>query len=279
MARIRTIKPEFPHSESMGRVSRDARLTFIELWTLADDGGRLRGNSRMLASLLFPYDDDAKDLIEGWLVELEREKCIQRYVVDGTSYLQICNWLEHQKIDKPTASKLPPPDSPSRILANPRESSSLDLDQGRDQGEEGKGEDARARGGPEVSRGTPGVIDCGTALTATGVWESMLEDWKRDVPECNPEAFTRWIVHVESLGKPMHAAMRLGQAKRLAGNGDFAAQAEVVQFCIEQGYKSLIPISDVRARTNGMSRAPPLRTQLGTKRTWRVDEEEAGAGG
>ncbi len=46
MARIRSIKPEFPQSESMGNVSRDARLTFIQLWTLADDSGRLRGSSR-----------------------------------------------------------------------------------------------------------------------------------------------------------------------------------------------------------------------------------------
>ena len=67
MARIRTIKPEFPHSESMGRVSREARLCFILLWTIADDAGRLRGNSRMLASLLYPYDDDAKKQYpDGW---------------------------------------------------------------------------------------------------------------------------------------------------------------------------------------------------------------------
>ena len=126
MARIRTIKPEFPHSESMGRVSRDARLTFIQLWTLADDEGRLRGNSRMLASLLFPYDDDAKDLIDEWLTELEREKCIVRYTVEGTSYVQILNWLNHQKIDKPSKSKLPALGESSRILSNPREESSED---------------------------------------------------------------------------------------------------------------------------------------------------------
>lgn len=134
MARIRTIKPEFPHSESMGRVSRDARLTFIQLWTLADDAGRLRGNSRMLASLLFPYDDDAKKLIEGWLGELERENCIQRYVVESTSYIQVCNWLTHQKIDKPSASKLPGPEEGSRILANPREESSEDQGSGSGSG-------------------------------------------------------------------------------------------------------------------------------------------------
>ena len=138
MPRIRTIKPEFPQSESMGRVSRDARLTFIQLWTLADDSGRLRGNSRMLASLLFPYDDDAPSLIDGWLTELEREGCIVRYKVEGDAFISISKWLSHQKIDKPTPSKNPAPEEGSRILANPRESSPLDQgprtkDQGKDQ--------------------------------------------------------------------------------------------------------------------------------------------------
>lgn len=137
MARIRTIKPEFPQSESMGNVSRDARLCFVMLWTIADDSGRLRGNSRMLASLLFPYDDDAPGLIGGWLEELEREGCISRYMVDGAAYVEIAKWLSHQKIDKPTPSKLPSIYEGSRIIANPRESSPLDLDQGpKDQGRE-----------------------------------------------------------------------------------------------------------------------------------------------
>lgn len=107
MARIRTIKPEFPQSETVGRLSRDARLLFIMLWTLVDDEGRARANSRMLASLLFPYDDDVPELIGEWLDELEGAECIRRYEVDGSNYLDIPNWLKHQKIDKPTASKLP----------------------------------------------------------------------------------------------------------------------------------------------------------------------------
>lgn len=127
MARIRTLKPEFPHSESMGRVSRDARLCFILLWTIADDEGRLRGNSRMLASLLFPYDDDAPTLIDDWLGELEREECIVRYQVEGANYLQIAKWLSHQKIDKPSKSKIQPFDESSRIFSTPREPSSEDL--------------------------------------------------------------------------------------------------------------------------------------------------------
>ena len=110
MARIRTIKPEFPHSESMGRVSRDARLLFVQLWTLCDDEGRARGASKLLARLLYPYDDDAPGLIDGWLDELEREGCVLRYEVDGGSFVQVCNWTTHQKIDKPGKSKFPAPD-------------------------------------------------------------------------------------------------------------------------------------------------------------------------
>jgi len=108
LARIRTIKPEFQNSQSMGRVSRDARLTFIELWPQCDDAGRIRANSRMLASVLFPYDVDAPDLIDGWLTELENEGCLVRYKIDKDEYLQISHW-DHQKIDHPQPSKLPLP--------------------------------------------------------------------------------------------------------------------------------------------------------------------------
>jgi len=148
VARIRTIKPEFPQSESMGRVSRDARLCFIQLWTIADDAGRLRGNSRMLASLLYPYDDDAKDLMDGWLTELEGEGCIDRYQCDGATYIQINAWTEHQKIDKPSQSKIPEPTGEKppirQPLANPRESSRSVV-----VGMEGKGKDQ----GREVDQG------------------------------------------------------------------------------------------------------------------------------
>lgn len=137
MPRIRTLKPELPQSESMGRISREARLLFISLFTLADDAGRLRGSSRMLASLLYPYDDDAPGLIDTWMVELEGEACVRRYKCEGDTFLEICNWLKHQKIDKPSPSKLPPFAEDSRIVANVREESPLDQgsrikDQGRD---------------------------------------------------------------------------------------------------------------------------------------------------
>lgn len=123
MARIRSIKPEFPQSESIGHLSRDARLLFIQLWTLVDDSGRARAASRMLASLLYPYDDDAPELIDGWLSELEDEHMVRRYVVDGSTYLEITNWQKHQKIDKPSPSRLPSFDDGSALVESPREPS------------------------------------------------------------------------------------------------------------------------------------------------------------
>jgi hypothetical protein len=111
------------------------------LWTIVDDFGRARGASRLLASLLYPYDDDAPGLIGGWLTELERERCIIRYEVDGTQYLEICNWLKHQKIDHPSKSKFP---GPSDMFAKPRE------DIGTSSDDVAEPRASRARAGPRT---------------------------------------------------------------------------------------------------------------------------------
>jgi hypothetical protein len=108
MGRIRSIKPELPQSETLGSVSREARLLFILLFTLVDDEGRTRASSRLLASLLYPFDEDARDLMEEWLTALEGIGAIERYRVDDTDYLEIIKWKQHQKVDKPSRSKFPP---------------------------------------------------------------------------------------------------------------------------------------------------------------------------
>lgn len=163
MARIRTIKPELPHSESLGRVSRDARLLFMLMFTLADDEGRLRASSRLLASLLYPHDREETDLpglIDGWLRELSREECVIVYDIGDKQHIAFVNWLKHQKIDKPSRSKLPPP--PSQF-AKPRECSSSDQGKGsgsrikdldQDQEEEGT---ARSRSREEANEKSGGT--------------------------------------------------------------------------------------------------------------------------
>lgn len=192
MPRIRTIKPEFPQSESMGRVSREARLLFVLLFTIVDDDGRTRGSSRMLASLLFPYDDDAAGLIDRWLDELEREGCVRRYEVDGSIYLEICNWLKHQKIDKPSKSRLPSFDEGSRAVAKPREESATDLGPSTlDLGPSTRIKDQdSAEADVPVASTAATIFDRGRKyLEANGVGEkqarSMLGLWRRDYGDDN----------------------------------------------------------------------------------------------
>lgn len=140
MARIRTIKPEFPQSESMGRVSRDARLLFIMLWTVVDDHGRTRAHPTLLANLLFPYDEDAKLRIPEWLMELERQNCITVYAVENNAYLQIEKWTDHQRIDHPGKSKFPsPPDTLGKSrkkVREPRKNTPRTKEGTKDQGRE-----------------------------------------------------------------------------------------------------------------------------------------------
>ena len=106
--RIRSIKPEFWTSESVGRLSRDARLLFIALWSFADDSGKGRGAFPTMSGALFPFDPDALEKIPAWFAELQREGMVRRYVAkDGNTYYDIPKWLQHQKIEKPSRSRLP----------------------------------------------------------------------------------------------------------------------------------------------------------------------------
>lgn len=135
------MKPEFPQSETMGRVSREARLLFLQLFTLVDDEGRARGNPELLRGLLYPYDSGLEvTTVDGWLRELVRERAVRVYVVRGEQYLEVRQWKKHQKIDHPTRSKLP---APSRGFARARRSLApdldLDLDQDRKSNEEQRG--------------------------------------------------------------------------------------------------------------------------------------------
>jgi len=143
MGRIRSIKPDFPHLQELGVLSRDARLTFLLLWTVCDDHGRALANPRLLKGVLFPYDDIRLADIEGWLTELEGSGAIRQYSRGLERFIEVRNWLSFQKIDKPSAPKYPDPtEGDSVILASPREPSrniALDRDEDRDRDRDGKG--------------------------------------------------------------------------------------------------------------------------------------------
>lgn len=109
MARIRTIKPEFFTSETIVSLPLRARLTFAGLWTYCDDLGRGRDNARLIRAAVWALDDVSPDDVESDLVLLADSGLIERYVVAGRAFIQVCSWSEHQKISHPTRSKIPAP--------------------------------------------------------------------------------------------------------------------------------------------------------------------------
>lgn len=110
MARIRSIKPEFFTSLSVANLTVEARLTFIGLWTHCDDSGRCVDDARLIKAALWPLDDRPAAEVDIDLKALTASSLILRYEVDGRRYIEVMGWAEHQRINRPTASKLPPPD-------------------------------------------------------------------------------------------------------------------------------------------------------------------------
>lgn len=118
MARIRTIKPEFFTSLTIANLSIHARLTFIGLWTQADDAGRCVADARLAKAAIWPLDDRTTADVERDIKELTESSLITHYTVGERSYFAINGWREHQKINRPTESKLPAPptrDSTQRV--------------------------------------------------------------------------------------------------------------------------------------------------------------------
>ena len=111
MARIRTIKPEITEDEVLGGCSRDARHTFILLFTVADDFGRFRANTILLKNKLYPYDENLTAAeMRSWLEELTEKGRLRFYEVDGQSYGELVNWSKHQRVDNAsTKGACPPP--------------------------------------------------------------------------------------------------------------------------------------------------------------------------
>jgi hypothetical protein len=125
MARGRDIKPGFFLSDELAEVSRDARLLFAGLWTLADREGRLELRPMRIKAQVFPYDQDiTPQAIEKMLGDLAgaRGRFIRIYEVDSRAYVQIENFKKHQHIhpnEKP--SELPAPQAVPVITGAVRE--------------------------------------------------------------------------------------------------------------------------------------------------------------
>lgn len=106
MARIRTIKPKFWDDSKIGKLSRDARLLYIGLWTFSDDIGVVLGDSVWLKSKVFPYDQIQIQQFEKWIMELVRNGFICLLSYKGERFIYLPNFTRHQVINRPNVAEL-----------------------------------------------------------------------------------------------------------------------------------------------------------------------------
>lgn len=120
--RIRTLKPEMWADEKIGQLSRDARLLFVGLITMADDEGRLRALPAAIIGHVFPYDDDVTNAkLAKWMRELEQSGLIVTYEASARPYAALTGWSKHQKVNRSNPSELPPaPDTNTSMTRHDR---------------------------------------------------------------------------------------------------------------------------------------------------------------
>jgi hypothetical protein len=106
MARIRSIKPEFWTDEDLSALAPETHLLAVALLNHADDEGYFKAHPKLVEAACRPLREDSKN-VPGMLQELSRVGYIALGTgEDGKRYGHIRNFQKHQRVDKPSKSKI-----------------------------------------------------------------------------------------------------------------------------------------------------------------------------
>src|SRR5690606_13679708 len=109
MARKRMIHPDFFTSATMNGLPISAIVPFAGVWCWADDYCRGEDDAALVKAAVWPRRRSMTEKkVEGDLDALVGVGVLCRYTVAGHALLHVTNWREHQKVQHPTPSKLPP---------------------------------------------------------------------------------------------------------------------------------------------------------------------------
>jgi hypothetical protein len=109
MARQRFIWPSIWVSENFMELNYKERLLFIGIFSLADDEGRIKANTKSLKASIFPGDDIKLEEVESCIINLHNSGSILLYNSEVGRIACLPNWNDFQKPKYPKPSKLPPP--------------------------------------------------------------------------------------------------------------------------------------------------------------------------
>jgi hypothetical protein len=93
MARTRNIKPGFFLNDVLGECHPLGRLLFAGLWCQADRNGVVEYRPRRIKAEILPFDDAD---VEGLVVELEARGFVSRFAANGSEWLRVVKFREHQ---------------------------------------------------------------------------------------------------------------------------------------------------------------------------------------
>jgi len=185
MARIRSFKPEAAQHRKVGRLSIPARWLWFVLVTQADDEGRLVADGGQLKLAAFGYDRITPSRVVELLEEIAATGLIRLYELGAVPYLDFPSWKDHQRIDRPTPSKLPPysdSTSPRRVL----DESSTSPRRGSDGSEGSEGSEGNGKNGGSTPDPAAALVMAPPTFAA--FWDAYpvkegkgkaLEQWRR----------------------------------------------------------------------------------------------------
>ncbi len=109
MTRKRMIHPDFFVSATMNDLPVSAMLTFAGIWCWADDYGRGEDDEALVKAAVWPRRRSMTEKkVRSDIDALTSHDVICKYIVAGHYLIHVTNWGEHQKVQHPTPSKLPP---------------------------------------------------------------------------------------------------------------------------------------------------------------------------
>ena len=111
MSRKRFVDPEMWRDPAVAKMTRDERLMFVGIITVADDEGRLSASPAALQGALYPNDADVSPrLVRKWRDGIVAKlPNVVLYAHDGVEFIAFKRWERYQKPSHPTQSKLPNP--------------------------------------------------------------------------------------------------------------------------------------------------------------------------
>lgn len=124
MLRIRQIKPEFWGDTRLRPRAALVRLTYLCLWSMADDEGRLEGDADTVWRFGFAHESSRE--IRKALEMLAAMGRIAIYAVNGNPYIAVHRFGKHQRPSHKLPSKLPvPPEVSGELQKSPENSGEL----------------------------------------------------------------------------------------------------------------------------------------------------------